>query len=81
VCCSIIVAWLQARTCAIAAEFEKEGVKILGTSVEAIDLAEDRDRFGEKMQKLGIPMPTSGMATTFEQAAKIANKIGYPLML
>jgi len=65
----------------IAAELEKAGVKILGTSVETIDLAEDRDRFREKMQKLGIPMPASGMASTFEQAVKIAEKIGYPLMV
>jgi carbamoyl-phosphate synthase large subunit len=65
----------------IAAELEKAGVKILGTSVEAIDLAEDRDRFREKMQKLGIPMASSGMASTFEQASRIANKIGYPLMV
>jgi carbamoyl-phosphate synthase large subunit len=65
----------------IAAELEKAGVKILGTSVETIDLAEDRDRFREKMEKLGIPMPASGMASTFEQAVKIAEKIGYPLMV
>ncbi len=65
----------------IAAELEKAGVNILGTSVETIDLAEDRDRFREKMEKLGIPMPASGMASTFEQAAKIAEKIGYPLMV
>ena len=65
----------------IAAELEKAGVKILGTSVEAIDLAEDRDRFREKMENLGIPMPESAMASTFEQAAKAAEKIGYPLMV
>jgi len=65
----------------LAAELEKAGVKILGTSVESIDLAEDRDRFREKMEKLGIPMPASGMASTFEQAVKIAEKIGYPLMV
>ncbi|MHB9069565.1 MAG: carbamoyl-phosphate synthase large subunit [Sedimentisphaerales bacterium] len=65
----------------LAAELEKAGVKILGTSVEAIDLAEDRDRFREKMQKLGIPMPASGMASKFEQAERIAAKIGYPVMV
>jgi len=65
----------------IAAELERAGVKILGTSVETIDLAEDRDRFREKMEKFGIPMPASGMASTFEQAAEIADKIGYPLMV
>lgn len=65
----------------LAAELEKAGVKILGTSVESIDLAEDRDRFREKMQKLGIPMPASGMASKFEQAERIAGKIGYPVMV
>jgi carbamoyl-phosphate synthase large subunit len=65
----------------IAAELEKAGVKILGTSVESIDLAEDRDRFRKKMENLGIPMPASGMASTFEEAAKVAAKIGYPLMV
>ncbi|MBN1788307.1 MAG: carbamoyl-phosphate synthase large subunit [Sedimentisphaerales bacterium] len=65
----------------IAAQLQDAGVKILGTSVETIDLAEDRDRFREKMQKLGIPMSPSGMASTFAQAAKIAEKIGYPLMV
>ena len=65
----------------IAAQLEKAGVKILGTSVESIDLAEDRDRFRKKMESLDIPMPASGMATTFEEAAKVAAKIGYPLMV
>ncbi|MFA6187151.1 MAG: carbamoyl-phosphate synthase large subunit [Phycisphaerae bacterium] len=65
----------------LAGELEKAGVKILGTSVESIDLAEDRDRFREKMQKLGIPMPASGMASKFEQAERIAGKIGYPVMV
>ncbi len=48
----------------LAAELEKNGVKILGTSPSVIDLAEDRDQFREMMDKLGIPMPESGMATT-----------------
>ncbi|MBC8470040.1 MAG: carbamoyl-phosphate synthase large subunit [Planctomycetes bacterium] len=65
----------------IAAELEQNGVKILGTSPEKIDLAEDRDRFRKLMKKLGIPQPESGMASTLEQALKIADKIGYPLMV
>jgi carbamoyl-phosphate synthase large subunit len=65
----------------IARELEAEGVKILGTSPATIDLAEDRDRFSEMMKKLGIPMPESGMASTFEQAVEIASRIGYPLMV
>ena len=52
----------------IAADLEKCGVKILGTSPDVIDLAEDRDRFRQIMQKLKIPQPESGMASTLEQA-------------
>lgn len=65
----------------IAKELEEAGVKILGTTPETIDLAEDRDRFRHVMNKLGIPQPESGMASTLEQALKIAGKIGYPLMV
>lgn len=65
----------------IANELAEEGVNILGTSPTAIDLAEDRDRFRDMMNKLDIPMPMSGMASTLEEAVKVANKIGYPLML
>jgi len=65
----------------IAAELEEAGVKIIGTSVDTIELAEDRDRFRQKMRKLGIPQPESGMASTLEEAIVIADKIGYPLMV
>lgn len=65
----------------LAAELEKNGVKILGTSPSVIDLAEDRDLFREMMEKLEIPMPESGMATTVEEALKIAATIGYPVMV
>jgi len=65
----------------IASELEKAGVIILGTSPDAIDLAEDRDRFRKVMQKLGIPQPESGMASTMEKALEIAKRIGYPLMV
>ena len=65
----------------IAAELAKAGVKIIGTSPETIDLAEDRDRFRVMMDKLGIPMPKSGMASNLEGALKVAGKIGYPLMV
>ena len=64
----------------LAAELEKNGVKILGTPPSVIDLAEDRDQFRAMMDKLGIPMPESGMATTVEEALAIANRIGYPVM-
>ncbi|MDT8301741.1 MAG: carbamoyl-phosphate synthase large subunit [Sedimentisphaerales bacterium] len=65
----------------IAAELEQAGVKILGTSPEKIDLAEDRDRFRKLMKKLGIPQPESGMASNLDQALTIADQIGYPLMV
>lgn len=65
----------------LAAELEKNGVKILGTSPAVIDLAEDRDLFRAMMEKLDIPMPESGMATTVEEALEIAGKIGYPVMV
>lgn len=65
----------------LAAELEKNGVKILGTAPSVIDLAEDRDLFRAMMEKLEIPMPESGMATTAEEAIAIASKIGYPAMV
>ena len=65
----------------LAAELEKNGVKILGTSPAVIDLAEDRDLFRAMMDKLEIPMPEAGMATTVDEAIEIANKIGYPVMV
>jgi len=65
----------------IARELEEMGVKILGTSPETIDLAEDRDRFRHIMRELGIPQPESGMASTMAQAHAIAEKIGFPLMV
>ena len=65
----------------IASELAEAGVKIIGTTPEAIDLAEDRDRFRHMMSKLGIPQPESGMASTLEEALAIAGEIGYPLMV
>ena len=65
----------------IAAELASAGVTIIGTSPETIDLAEDRDRFRMMMDKLGIPMPKSGMASNLEEALKVAKSIGYPLMV
>ena len=65
----------------LAADLEKNGVRILGTSPSVIDLAEDRDQFRAMMDKLGIPMPESGMATTVDEAISIAQKIGYPVMV
>ncbi|MCU0462825.1 MAG: carbamoyl-phosphate synthase large subunit [Bacteroidales bacterium] len=65
----------------LARELADAGVKILGTTPETIDLAEDRDRFRHVIEKLGIPQPESGMASNLEQALSIAERIGYPLMI
>lgn len=65
----------------LAADLEKNGVRILGTAPSVIDLAEDRDLFRAMMEKLEIPMPESGMATTVEEALQIASRIGYPVMV
>ena len=54
---------------------------MLGTSPDTIDLAEDRDRFRQMMDRLGIPMPASGMASTLDEALAVAARIGYPLMV
>ncbi len=65
----------------LANELAEAGVKILGTTPDTIDLAEDRDRFRQIMKKLGIPQPESGMASTLKEAKEIAKRIGYPLMV
>jgi len=65
----------------IADELSKAGVRILGTSPETIDIAEDRERFNKMMNKLGIPQPDSGMASTLDEALTIAKRIGYPIIV
>jgi carbamoyl-phosphate synthase large subunit len=65
----------------IARELEKAGVPIIGTSPDTIDLAEDRERFRQMMERLGIPMPEAGMAATLGEAQEVAGRIGYPLIL
>ncbi|MGI6029301.1 MAG: carbamoyl-phosphate synthase large subunit [Candidatus Heteroscillospira sp.] len=65
----------------LAEELKKNGVNILGTTPETINMAEDRDLFRAMMDKLEIPMPESGMAVTVEDALEIAGRIGYPVMV
>ncbi|MCL2145337.1 MAG: carbamoyl-phosphate synthase large subunit, partial [Endomicrobia bacterium] len=65
----------------IAMELKKAGVPILGTTPEVIALAEDRDLFRKMMDKMNIPMPESAMARNYEEAAAVADKIGYPVMV
>ena len=65
----------------IACELEAAGQKLLGTSVEAIDLAEDRGRFGSLLRSLGIEHPPYGTANSADEALKIAPEIGFPLLV
>ncbi|KWX66393.1 carbamoyl-phosphate synthase large subunit [Mycobacterium sp. NAZ190054] len=65
----------------LADRLEKAGVPIVGTAPEAIDLAEDRGRFGEVLTTAGLPAPRFGMATSFDQARRIAADIGYPVLV
>ncbi|MDN5294143.1 MAG: carbamoyl-phosphate synthase large subunit [Eubacteriales bacterium] len=65
----------------LAGPLAKAGVKILGTDVEAIDMAEDRDKFDHLLGQLGIPRPPGKTATTVEGAVAIAEEIGYPVLV
>ncbi len=65
----------------LADSLQANGVRILGTPPEVIDMAEDRDLFRAMMKKLNIPMPEAGMAVTIDDAIEIAEKIGYPVMV
>jgi carbamoyl-phosphate synthase large subunit len=65
----------------LARQLAKAGVKIIGTSPDAIDLAEDRELFRNMMKKLKIPMPEAGMASNLKEALALAKKIGYPLIV
>ncbi|WP_457679616.1 carbamoyl-phosphate synthase large subunit [Thermovibrio sp.] len=65
----------------LSVPLEKEGVRILGTSSESIDVAEDRERFRELLNKLGLKQPPSGIARSLEEAEKIAQEIGFPVLM
>lgn len=65
----------------LASQLKANGVNILGTTPETIDMAEDRDLFNAMMEKLNIPMPESGMAVDIDEALEISKRIGYPLMV
>lgn len=64
----------------LAQALVKQGYNLLGSSLDAIDLAEDRGRFSELCRELDFRIPASGMAATFDEAAKIAERIGYPVI-
>ena len=65
----------------LAMRLHQAGVPIIGTAADAIDLAEDRKRFGALLRELGIPQPENGMAATGEEAKKVAQQIGYPVLV
>ncbi|MEM3356311.1 MAG: carbamoyl-phosphate synthase large subunit, partial [Candidatus Bathyarchaeia archaeon] len=65
----------------IAKDLEDSGARILGTSVDSIDIAEDRKRFSKLMEELGMLQPKSGVAFSLEEAKEVAKKIGYPVLI
>jgi len=65
----------------LALALQERGLKILGTSPDSIDLAEDRDRFGRLLNELEIPAPEWGTARTLAEAQEVANRIGYPVLI
>jgi len=65
----------------ISKDLEYCGARILGTSVDSIDIAEDRKRFDELLERLGIPRPKGGIAFSIEEAKKVAKEIGYPVLV
>lgn len=65
----------------LAVSLRKFGVNIIGTSADSIDIAEDRKRFKEMLNKLGLLQPESGTAFTYEEARDVARKLGYPVLV
>jgi carbamoyl-phosphate synthase large subunit len=65
----------------LAMRLQEAGVKVIGTSPDSIDLAEDRKRFGSLLRDLGIPQPENGMAASVEEAREVAERIGYPVLV
>ena len=65
----------------LAARLKEAGVPIMGTQPDAIDLAEDRDRFSSLLDELGVAYPSSAVASTYEQALEAAQQVGYPLLV
>jgi len=65
----------------LAKALEASGVPIIGTSVKSIDLAEDRDKFSKLIKKLKISQPPNGLAVSYKEAKKIAERIGYPILM
>jgi carbamoyl-phosphate synthase large subunit len=77
----LIVQFGGATPLSIAGPLAQAGVNILGTSPDAIDLAEDRGRFGALLDRLGISRPDYGTATNIDEARAVAHRIGYPVLV
>ncbi|MEM3574815.1 MAG: carbamoyl-phosphate synthase large subunit [Candidatus Bathyarchaeia archaeon] len=65
----------------ISKQLEESGVRLLGTASEAIDIAEDRERFARLMEELGIPQPENGIAHSLDEAKEVARRLGYPVLV
>ena len=65
----------------LAEKLQQKGIKIIGTSYDSMDIAEDRGRFSDMLKELGIPYPDYGTAYSVDQAVEVANKVGYPVLV
>jgi carbamoyl-phosphate synthase large subunit len=65
----------------LAEKLHNKGVRIIGTSFDSMDIAEDRGRFSDMLKELGIPYPNYGTANTVDEAIEVANKVGYPVLV
>ena len=65
----------------MAEDLHRNGIKIIGTSYDNMDIAEDRGRFSDLLHDLGIPYPKYGVAETADEAIKVANEVGYPVLV
>ncbi|MBP6285880.1 MAG: carbamoyl-phosphate synthase large subunit [Ferruginibacter sp.] len=65
----------------LAKRLHEKGIKIIGTSFDNMDIAEDRGRFSDKLKELGIPYPNYGTAYNTDEAIEVANQVGYPVLI
>jgi carbamoyl-phosphate synthase large subunit len=77
-----VIVQLGGQTALKLAEFlHNKGIKIIGTSYDSMDIAEDRGRFSDRLKELGIPYPDYGTAFNVDEAVAVANKVGYPVLV
>ena len=65
----------------LAERLHKKGIKIIGTSYDSMDIAEDRGRFSDMLKDLDVPYPSYGTAETVDEAVEVANRVGYPVLV